>query len=142
MATTADREALLHTLIAQAVRSRVAVGTLRARLQLAEQNLQSLRETLEVTESRYRAGVGDAVQLRLARENAASAEAQIPPLRAQLAVQEHALCVLLGRRPADLATLGSRDQATLLEVLAPYFSRNGSLLQLSNQHGPALQMES
>lgn len=102
LATAADRQALLHMVVSEAVRARVAIGTLQARLALAEQNLESLRETLEVSESRYRAGVGDAVLLRLARENVATAESQVPPLEAELAVRENALAVLLGRRPGEI----------------------------------------
>lgn len=108
LATAADRQALLHTIVSEAVRARVAIGTLQSRLALAEQNLDSLRQTLQVTESRYRAGVGDPVALRLARENAATAESQIPPLQAELAVRGHALAVLLGRRPGEVEEIENR----------------------------------
>ena len=102
LATTAEQRALLHTVVAETIRARVAVATLQSRLELAQDNLESLRETLEVTDSRYRAGVGDAVSLRLARENVASSEAQIPPVERDLALALHALAVLLGNRPGTL----------------------------------------
>ena len=104
-ATATDRLALAHSVVASAIRSRVAIGTLGQRVALAEGNLASLRETLRVVKDRYAAGVGDPVELRLARANVANARATLPPLRAQLAVERHALAVLLGRRVADVADL-------------------------------------
>lgn len=105
VASRADRVALAHSIVAEVIRGRVAVATLQLRLTLAQDNLESLRETLEVVDNRYGAGVGDPVELRLARENVATAEAQIPPLEAQLATQQYALGVLLGRRPGALKAL-------------------------------------
>ena len=105
VATEADRLALLHTLVAQTITGRVAVATLGERLALAEANLDSLRQTLETVEQRYQAGVGDAVELRLARENVATAQAQIPPLQSQLDQQRFALAVLTGERPGAVGEL-------------------------------------
>ena len=101
----ADRVGLAHTLVAQAVTARVAISTLQLRLGLAEANVASLRETLATVDARYAAGVGDPVDLRLARENVATAEAQVPPLRSQLLTQRFALAVLAGVRPDALSEL-------------------------------------
>ena len=105
LAAAAEQAALYHTVVAETIRARVAVATLQTRLDLARQNLESLQETLRVTENRYRSGVGDPLSLRLARENAASAVAQIPPLESDLAVSEHALSVLIGERPGAAGDL-------------------------------------
>ncbi len=105
IAVAADRLALEHTVVAQVARSRVAVATLQTRLDLAEQNLAALQETRDVVANRYDAGVGDPVQLRLSRENVATAEAALPSLEAQLAAERFALAVLLGQRPRSLGEL-------------------------------------
>ena len=105
LAAQIDRTALLHTIVAETIRARVAVATLQQRLSLAQDNLESLRDTLRATEERYRRGVGDPLSLRLARENVASALAQIPPLESDLRTTGHALSVLVGERPGSAATL-------------------------------------
>ncbi len=101
VATGYDALALAHTLVAQTIRTRVALATLDDRLNLAEANLHSLQETLTTVDGRYEAGVGDPVQLRLARENVATAEAALPSLRAELASTQYALAVLTGRPPTQ-----------------------------------------
>ena len=111
-ASLADRQALQHTIVANVIQTRVAISTLQQRLSFAEANLESLRSTLDSVQRRFDAGVGNAVELRLARENIESAAAQIPPLRSQLATQLHSLAVLTGRRPAAVEGL----PATLEEL--------------------------
>jgi NodT family efflux transporter outer membrane factor (OMF) lipoprotein len=117
VATRADRLAIAHSVVAQAIRSRIAIGTLDIRLALAQQNLASLRETLELVQARYEAGIGAAVDLRLARENVATAEAQIPPIKAQRDRQVHGLSVLLGRRVTQVPAVTGRYP--VLPELAP-----------------------
>jgi multidrug efflux system outer membrane protein len=112
-ATALDALALSHTIIARTIQGRVAVATLRDRLRLAEENVENLRQTLQTVEGRYEAGIGDPVQLRLARENVATAEANVPALVADLAVERYALAVLVGRRP------GTVDIDTDLSTLPP-----------------------
>ncbi len=112
-----DAVALAHTLVARAVQGRVAVATLETRVRLAKENVDSLRKTLEVVDGRYEAGVGDPVQLRLARENVASAEANVPSLEAELAAERYALAVLTGVLPGALDDL--QGELELLPDLPP-----------------------
>ncbi|MEL7238454.1 MAG: efflux transporter outer membrane subunit, partial [Planctomycetota bacterium] len=116
-ATIADRRATQHTVVAEVIRGRVAVATLQRRLAFAEDNVRSLDDTLRTVSDRYEAGVGNAVDLRLARENVRTASAQVPPLRRQLVVQQNALAVLTGRRSA--AVEGLPDTLAELPELAP-----------------------
>ncbi|MEM1012364.1 MAG: efflux transporter outer membrane subunit [Planctomycetota bacterium] len=112
-----DALALAHTLVARTIQGRVAVATLQTRVRLAEENVESLKQTLEVVDGRYSAGVGDPVELRLARENVASAEATVHPLQAELAAERYALDVLTGIPPQRID--GNVAELTALPSLPP-----------------------
>ncbi len=104
LATEADRVALLHTVVAQVVRTRVALATTTRRLELAQEIIASRRETLRIVERRFERGLPDTatVDVRLARENLAAAESDVPALERERALFENALAVLLGLRPGEL----------------------------------------
>jgi len=99
LAAEADRKAVRHAVIAAVVRGRIDVAALHERLRYAEATAESWRQTLRSVEHRYRMGVTGPLDLRLARDNMAAAEANVPSLRAALANARHALDVLTGRRP-------------------------------------------
>ncbi|MDH3591538.1 MAG: TolC family protein, partial [Planctomycetota bacterium] len=99
--TAADRDALVHTLIASVVQQRVAISVAQRRLALAESIVSSRGQTLDIVDRRYRSGVGgiSAVDVRLARENLATARADLPARRLDIERAQLALDVLLGRKP-------------------------------------------
>ncbi|MGF1642033.1 MAG: efflux transporter outer membrane subunit [Thiotrichales bacterium] len=83
-------------------------GAAEARLQtqLAEQRVSSFRDTLDVITERYREGLVEALDVRLARENLATAEAGLNAERRAFDAARRGLEVLLGRYPAgELAVL-------------------------------------
>ena len=99
LAEEAARRAVLHTVVAETVRARVRVGTLERSLDLATGIRDSWSGTLESIDRRYRSGLVEALDLRLARENLASAEAAVVEARQALEQARLALDVLVGRRP-------------------------------------------
>ncbi|MEM7203794.1 MAG: efflux transporter outer membrane subunit [Planctomycetota bacterium] len=111
LATEEDYAAARQTLIAGVVRQRVTTSVSRRRLQIARSIIDSRRQTLGIVERRYERGVGGTslVDLRLARENLAAAEAAAAPLALEMTQAVHALDELLGRKPgttrADLSLL-------------------------------------
>ncbi len=100
-AAEAEREALAQALIANIVRQRVAIATLARRVDLVRDIAVSRDNTVQIVERRYRNGVDStgALDIRLARENFASAQAQIPPLESSLTDALYGLDILLGRVP-------------------------------------------
>jgi len=68
----------------------------RGQLGLLDESLQSLRETLELVESRYRAGLVPALDLYQARQNLAAARSGRPALVSALGRTLHALSSLRG----------------------------------------------
>jgi multidrug efflux system outer membrane protein len=105
LAGEADRQALTHTIIGEAVRARVQVAGLQQQLALAEATAESWETTFGIVSDRYRHGLVDAADMHLARQSLAAARAAIPDLEQGLAAARHGLDVLLGRRPGTGAGL-------------------------------------
>jgi multidrug efflux system outer membrane protein len=99
LATEAARDTVAHAVISEVVRARVRLSTLGRGADLARAIRDSWAATQKSIDRRYRSGVASALELRLARENLASAEASVVGLEQQLAQARLALDVLLGRRP-------------------------------------------
>jgi multidrug efflux system outer membrane protein len=97
----ASREAVVHSIVAAVVRARVLVATAEWALEINREVSESWQSTLKTTERRYRAGIADAVELHLARENFASAQASEAVIAGQLEQARLALDVLVGRRPGS-----------------------------------------
>lgn len=92
------------------IAAEVALGyiTLRgaqARLAIADENLASQLETLQITQWRLQAGLVTSLEAEQARAAAEQTRAQLPALQTSIAQTRHALAVLTGQPPAALATL-------------------------------------
>jgi multidrug efflux system outer membrane protein len=107
LASRADAQALVHSLIAELARRRISLSTLKRQLQVARETVESRQLTLDTVDRRYRRGLPDvsADDVYLARENLAAAKADLPDLRRRLMEQAAALDVLLGQKPGTLDPL-------------------------------------
>lgn len=103
-ASQTDRDAIIHTVIANVIRQRVQLAIAMQRLYVAQDILASREHTLEIVNRRYSRGVSQtsAVDVRLARENVFSAEANIAALEQNVSLAQHALDILLGKKPGAL----------------------------------------
>ena len=102
LAERANQQALVHTVIAQTVSSRIDIATQQRLLEIAHSNIKSRQQTLDIVERRYNAGLVSSLELHLARENLAAAASTEPLARQNLALGLHSLDILLGRRPASV----------------------------------------
>lgn len=75
---------------------------LQWRLVIAQQNLQSQQDTLQITQWRVQAGLLTALEVEQARAATAQTSAQIPLLQTAAAQAEHSVAVLTRRAPAAL----------------------------------------
>jgi len=101
LAQEATQEALVHTVVALVVRSRVLVATAERALAINQQITKSWESTTNTVERRYRAGLAGAVELHLARENLAAVRASEAVIAGQMEQARLALDVLVGRRPGS-----------------------------------------
>ncbi len=105
-----DRNALTNSLIANVLRQHVEVVIANQRLQVAKQIVDSRKLTLETVDRRYRRGVtgASAVDVRLARENMISAQANQTALTLNVELASHGLDTLLGQAPVKRLISQSR----------------------------------
>ncbi len=116
-ATQAEAEAIMHSVVAQTISGRILIADFQRRIEIARANVANRKHTLEAVERRYLEGLGSAVDLYLARQNFATARAQIPELQQNLAQAHHALDVLRGQAPGTSAAL--RDTLPPVPELPP-----------------------
>ena len=108
------RDALV-TLIAEVARNYVELRALQQQLEIANENERIQRDTLDLTQSRFGAGLTGELDVAQARSNLAGTRAVIPPLLAQSSAAKARLAVLLGADPGTLDEVvpGIREQAAI-----------------------------
>ncbi len=90
------------SLAAEVALAYIGLRNAQARLAIAEANLASQQETLQITRWRQQAGLVDMLQAEQAQAAAELTRAGLPPLQTTLAQSRHALAVLTGQPPAAL----------------------------------------
>ncbi len=95
--------ALNQSLIAALATSYVDAWALERQIDIARALAQSFDNTASLTDQRYRDGsqTASALNVLIARQNAAAARAATPELQALLTVRLNAIDLLLGRRPGE-----------------------------------------
>ena len=101
-ASQASLEQVRVTLVAEVARNYVDLRAAQQRIRIARDNLASQRETLQITEWRYQAGLARASEVEQARTAEAQTRAGIPDLEIDLVAAQNRLAVLLGRAPGSL----------------------------------------
>ena len=77
----------------------------QAQLTIAQSNLSSQQETLQITQWRAQAGLVTSLEVEQAQSAAAQTASQIPALQSSEAKTRHSLAVLTGQRPLELDSL-------------------------------------
>ena len=80
----------------------IALRNAQTRLAIANSNLNTQLETLQITEWRTQAGLVSSLDAEQAKVSAEQIRANIPPLQTSIAQMSHALSVLTGQPPAVL----------------------------------------
>ncbi|MHC4991841.1 MAG: TolC family protein, partial [Planctomycetota bacterium] len=104
LASIASYDDILVTLLAEVARTYVDIRTLERRIELARGNVELQRQTLEITEVRFRNGATTELDVTEARATLANTQASVPSLESDLRAATLAMCVLLGRTPDELET--------------------------------------
>lgn len=77
----------------------------QARLAIADDNLASQQETLQITQWRLQAGLVTSIEAEQARASEEQTSALLPVLQTSIEQTRHALAVLTGQPPAALSTM-------------------------------------
>ncbi len=102
LASIADYDDVLVTLVAEVGLTYVQIRTLERRIELARTNVGLQRQSLEISESRYRNGKVSQLDVTEARSTLLNTQASVPELESSLRDAKLSLCVLLGRTPSEL----------------------------------------
>ncbi|MFH1984464.1 MAG: efflux transporter outer membrane subunit [Pseudomonadota bacterium] len=101
-ASDADLSDVLVSLLAEVARNYIDVRTYQARLRVAEANISAQEASLNLTQSRFEAGLSDELGVQQARYNLENTRALLPTLRTGLYAAQNRLSVLLGERPGSV----------------------------------------
>lgn len=98
-ATLADAQVSLAAEVALAY---VQLRGQQSQLTIAQTNLASQQETLQLTDWRAQAGLTTSLEVEQARTSVEQTRAEIPSLQASIAASQHSLAVLTGQAPTAL----------------------------------------
>jgi multidrug efflux system outer membrane protein len=101
-AISADQQNVLLSALAEVARNYVDLRGYQRRYQIAEANLRSQRETLEVTQDRRKRGVITELDVAQAASQVAKTEARLPLLRRAQSEAIHRIAILTGQQPEAL----------------------------------------
>lgn len=104
-ASAADLGDVQVTIAAEVVLAYITLRDGQARLAIANTNLASQTETLQITRWRMQAGLVTAIEAEQARTAVEQLRAVLPTLQTSIEQSAHALAVLTGQPPAALARL-------------------------------------
>ena len=102
--TVENRRDVLVTLLAEVARNYLEVRGSQARLGVAEKNIFTQQQALEIAKARYEAGLSSELDVAQAQAQLATTEAEIPALETSLRQAIHQLGILLGQSPESLLT--------------------------------------
>ena len=103
LASVADYDNALVSLTADVATNYINVRTLEKRIEIARKNVESQLENLKIVEARAEFGTATEREVAQARTLLNETRATVPALQIQLQQTKHALSILLGMPPSDLA---------------------------------------
>ncbi len=103
IANIASYDNVLVTLTAEVARNYVLIRTLEERIRLAQENIVIQQRSLELTRSQYETGSVTELDMQQATTQLRNTQALVPNLMISLDQAEHALSILMGMPPQDLA---------------------------------------
>ena len=118
-ATSGDLAAARLSLQAQLATNYFQLRTLDRQRQLLDETVGAFQKNLTLTENRYRAGVGARADVVQAEAQLLSTQAQSIDLAVQRSQLEHAIAILVGVPPSELAIRPQANYSPTLPVVPP-----------------------
>lgn len=97
-----DRRDVLVTLVSEVARNYVELRGFQARLDIVRKNIETQRATLELTQSRFKAGLTSDLDVAQAESSLSGTQSQVPSLDRSVQAAIHRIGVLLGGQPTAL----------------------------------------
>lgn len=119
LATQFNRDAVRLALIAEVSRGYFNLRALDAQVAISKRTVATRLDSQALQRQRFEAGVASELELRQVEAEAAAARALLPALENQLARQETALSVLLGRSPREIVGSAPERGAAIEALTVP-----------------------
>ena len=119
IASRADRDTLALTTLAAVANEYFQLASLRERLGIARDNVDSARKLAEIVSSRYRAGLANPADVAAQKAALAAAQLQIPDLERQTDESVNALASFVGRQPEGFTVQGVSIESLHEPAVAP-----------------------
>ncbi|SMF97102.1 efflux transporter, outer membrane factor (OMF) lipoprotein, NodT family [Methylomagnum ishizawai] len=100
-----NRRAVVVSLLGEVARQYIEVRANQRQIAITQDNLRAQTDTLALTRARERAGLATGLEVSQQEAQVATTRAQLPVYATGLKQALHALAVLLGKAPAELAEL-------------------------------------
>jgi multidrug efflux system outer membrane protein len=111
------QKATRTTLVQDVAQAYFQLRRLDAQLEITRSTIQARQDSLQLTQSLEKYGAGSLADTRQAEELLHAAQANLPELRRQIAVQENTISILLGHNPEGIDRgLGVAEQPHPLQV--------------------------
>lgn len=102
LASEWGQKAVQSTLIQDVALAYFNLGALDAQRAITESTIQARKQSLQLTQALDQHGAGSLADVRQAEELLYTAQANLPELRRQIAAEENAISILLGRNPGSI----------------------------------------
>jgi outer membrane protein, multidrug efflux system len=119
LATESSRNAVRLTLLADVSRGYFNLRSLDAQIAVTRQTVATRVTAMGLQRKRFDAGVVSELELRQVEAETAAAQALLPVLETELARQETALSVLLGRSPRAMVETPAERGAAIQALVVP-----------------------
>jgi outer membrane protein, multidrug efflux system len=107
LASEGARRGVTLTLISSVILGYITLLDLDEQLRVAEATVAGRQRSVDLFETRLRGRWISEFEMSQVRAEYESVASQVPPIRQAIAIQEHALSVLLGRNPGAIERAGS-----------------------------------
>jgi NodT family efflux transporter outer membrane factor (OMF) lipoprotein len=101
-AATETYRDVLVSLLGEVARSYIELRAFQQQLDITQQNIRAQRETLELTQSRFNAGLTGELDVKRAAAQVSVSEAFVPPLETSIQQTIHQISILTGKPPLAL----------------------------------------
>lgn len=102
-AAQTSRDDVLVSLLAEVARDYLELRGAQGRLEIAQSNLRGQEDTLQLTRTRYNAGLVSELDVKRAEAQLETTHSQMPSLETAMQKSVHHLSILLGQEPNALA---------------------------------------
>lgn len=105
---------VMATLVASVASNYFTLRQLDLQLEISKRTLTSRRDSLQLTQTLEQHGISSLLDVRQSEQLVYTAAAEVPDLERQIAQEENAISILLGKNPGDIPRVSPSPNSLLL----------------------------